>query len=180
VNPVPSVGERDLFVGGTGQVPREFLQSLFSLELLAPSKRLWICSAWLSDIEVIDNTARRFSSLVPSWPAAHVTMSRVFEALLERGAALVVVVNSDGHNDYMAARLQQLRRVYQELCCVRREQTIHEKGIHGDHFTVDGSMNLTYNGIFVNDEHVLFRTSAAAIAERLTALERRWGSNPCP
>ena len=36
---------------------RELLQSIFVSELLRPSKEIWLVSPWLSDIEVVDDTA---------------------------------------------------------------------------------------------------------------------------
>jgi hypothetical protein len=127
----------------------------------------------------MDNAARQFASLAPAWPAGSIRMSTVFETLLERNAALVVIVNDESHNDAIVAKLLSLRERFGPKCCVMRDKTVHEKGIHGDHFTLDGSMNFTFNGVTINEEHLVYRTSPAAINERIFELERRWGETPC-
>jgi hypothetical protein len=172
--------DRDLFLGPTRIVPNLFLQSLFITELLFPSERLWICSAWITDIEVLDNRARQFAALAPSWPAAPIRLSGVVEALLERNSSVVVIVNEEEHNNAFVRILKPQQEKHPRRCCVLREKNLHEKGIHGDHFTLDGSMNFTFNGVTINEEHLVYRTSPAAISERLLELERRWGTQPCP
>ena len=171
--------DRDLFLGQARRVPSEFLQSLFVTELLLPSHRLWLCSAWLSDIEVVDNRARQFASVVSSWPADQIRLSQVLESMLERNGSIVVIANEDPHNDAFVRKLKPVEEKYGGRCCVIRDRNLHEKGIHGDHFTLDGSMNFTFSGVTINEEHLLYRTSPAAISERLLELEKRWGAEPC-
>src|SRR5690242_11175642 len=91
--PMTPFPERDLHTAGSLLVPADFLQSLFVTELLAPSRRLWIASAWVSDVLLIDNTSRQFATLVPDWPADRVRLSSVIRALVERGSEIVVVTN---------------------------------------------------------------------------------------
>jgi hypothetical protein len=98
---------------------------------------------------------------------------------MERNGSIAVIVNEDPHNDAFVRKLQQVQERYGSRCCVIRDRNVHEKGIHGDHFTLDVSMNFTFNGVTINDEHLLYRTSEAAINERLFELEKRWGAQPC-
>jgi hypothetical protein len=44
----------------------------------------------------------------------------------------------------------------------------------GDQFTLDGSMNLTFNGVYVNEENLIYRTDPGAVAARQIALMSRW------
>jgi hypothetical protein len=37
-------------------------------------------------------------------------------------------------------------------------------------------MNLTFNGISVNEEHLLLRTDPASVAEQAAQLELQWGA----
>src|SRR3954469_12000861 len=98
--------DRDLQTAGSLLVPADFLQSLFIAELLSPSRRLWISSAWVSDLELIDNTARQFATLVPDWPTARVRLSGVLRALVERGSQVVVVTNLAASNEDFLARMR--------------------------------------------------------------------------
>ena len=63
---------RILAARGQAHVPREFLESLFTAELLRPSRRLFLVSPWISDIAVIQNLGRRYASLDPTWEAGEV------------------------------------------------------------------------------------------------------------
>jgi phosphatidylserine/phosphatidylglycerophosphate/cardiolipin synthase-like enzyme len=51
---------------------------------------------------------------------------------------------------------------------------LHNKGILGDDFLLSGSMNLTFSGITVNEEHLTLRTDTASVEEWRVVLERKW------
>ena len=168
-----TLAERNLHTA-TQLVPADFLSSLFVAELLRPSRPLWIVSPWVSDIELIDNSARQLAGLCPAWPSTQIRLSSVIQVLLERGGGLVLVVNESPHNNEFIARLEQMGLLgSKNLRCVR-DATMHEKGIVGDHFTLDGSMNLTYNGVHVNSEYLIYRTDPATVAERRLTLHSLW------
>jgi phosphatidylserine/phosphatidylglycerophosphate/cardiolipin synthase-like enzyme len=171
--------ERDIYAAGTKTVPYELLQSLFAAELLRPSRRFWIVSAWLSNVEVLDNTARQFAALDPEWPAARIRLSRALASMLRRGTEVVVVTNANRHNDDFMARMREHEERFGKRLHLIRTEHLHEKGILGDHFTLDGSMNLTYSGIFVNEEHLIYRYDPTKVAERRVQLENRWRDALC-
>lgn len=165
---------RDLYTGGAVTVPEAFLQSLLVAECLRPSKRLWLVSAWVSDIEVIDNRARQFGAIDPSWPAERVKMSSVLNSVLSQGSEVVVVTNTHDHNRDFVARMRALTDMHGSRLQLKQERYLHEKGILSDHFMLDGSMNFTFHGVKINEEHLVYRTDPAAIAERRLVLEARW------
>jgi phosphatidylserine/phosphatidylglycerophosphate/cardiolipin synthase-like enzyme len=169
-----SYPERDIHAAGSPYVPVDLLQSLFVAEVIRPSRRLWISSPWISDIEVIDNTARQFGTLEPDWPAARVRLSAVLGSLLARGTDLVIVVNEDSHNEDFISRMESLAEVYPGQVHLIRSANLHEKGILGDDFTLNGSMNLTNNGVAINEELLIYRSNPERVAERRLALEDRW------
>jgi hypothetical protein len=51
----------------------------------------------------------------------------------------------------------------------------HANGMLGDGYCLDGSMNITHNGLTVNDESVRYHTDRAVIARRRLELEEQWG-----
>ena len=171
---MPGPVERDLHSANSLLVPGDFLQSLFVAELLCPSRRLWISSPWISDVELIDNTARQFATLIPDWPTARIRLVSILRTLVERGTEVVVVTNLASTNDDFVARLQTIASDFPELIRYGRAARLHEKGILGDHFTLDGSMNLTYSGVYVNEEYLIYRTDPAVVAARHVALMSRW------
>ena len=167
--------DREIATTGSSIVPIDFLQSIFVAELIHPSRFLWISSPWISNIEIIDNRARQFGSLCPDWSATRIRLMEVLEALLERGAHITIVLNDAAHNDEFVARIQPLQRIYSSHLRIIRSPVLHEKGIVGDWFSLTGSMNLTYNGVYVNQEHLAYTCNPERVAERQLVFQHRWG-----
>lgn len=165
---------RDLHGPAQSRAVRDLLQSLLVAELIHPSPKLWLFFAWISDIEIIDNSAREFAALEPDWPAAPIRLSQVLRALLARGVAIRLVIRADGHNDYFIERLQTLKGRYRDQIRWTVEKNFHAKGLLGADYFLSGSMNLTLNGISINGEHLVLRTDPAAVAEQSIELETRW------
>jgi hypothetical protein len=165
---------RDLHGPAQSRAVRDLLQSLFAAELIHPSPMLWLFFAWISDVEILDNSARQFAGLEPDWPAAPIRLSQVLRALLHRGVQLRLIIREDGHNDYFVARLHELRARYGERVKWTIERMFHAKGLLGKDYFLSGSMNLTLNGISVNGEHIVLRTEPAAVAEQAVQLESQW------
>ena len=167
---------RDIYSRRSADLPSDLLQSLFLAELLFPSSRVWISSPWIADFDLIDNSSRQFGVLVPGWPAAPIRFSDVLRELLERGSEIVVISSHDPKNNEFLSRVEGLRDLYPGRVHILRENLVHEKGILTDHFTLSGSMNLTYQGINFNQEHLAYRHQTEAVYERRLVLESHWGS----
>jgi hypothetical protein len=167
---------RDLHGPSQARGVRDVFQSLFAAELVSPSPKLWLFFAWISDVEIIDNSARRFSALEPDWPSAPVRLSQVLGALLGRGSQIRLIIREHGHNEYFIARLRSLKAIYGDLLKWTVEKDFHAKGLLGADYFLSGSMNLTKNGISVNGEHLVLRTDPAAVAEQSEQLELQWES----
>jgi phosphatidylserine/phosphatidylglycerophosphate/cardiolipin synthase-like enzyme len=169
--PTPS---RDLHGPAQSRAVRDLFQSLFVAELINPSPKLWLFFAWISDVEILDNSARQFAVLEPDWPAAPIRLSQVLGALLSRGVEIRVIIRKHGHNDFFRGRLETLKVRYGNLLKWTIENSFHAKGLLGADYFLSGSMNLTLSGISVNGEHLVLRTDPAAVAEQAIELESRW------
>ena len=165
---------RDLHGPSQARGVRDLLQTLFVAELLSPSPKIWLFFAWISDVDVIDNSARRFAAVEPDWPAAPIRLSTVLGSLLSRGVQVRVMIREHGHNEYFVARLRSLRERFGDAIRWTVERDFHAKGLLGADYFLSGSMNLTRNGISVNGEHLVLRTDPAAIAEQAEQLELHW------
>ncbi|TNC74344.1 phospholipase D-like domain-containing protein DpdK [Rubellimicrobium roseum] len=166
---------RDLHGPSQARGIRDLLQSLFAAELLSPSPKLWLLFAWISDVEILDNSARRFATLVPDWPAAPIRLTQVLDALLVRGAEVSLVIRAEGHNDYVLSRLWALKTRHERGLRWTVAKDFHAKGLLGADYVLSGSMNLTRNGITVNGEHLVLRTDPAVVAEQALEMELQWG-----
>lgn len=157
----------------------DLLASLFSAELCLPSRCLWLVSPWVSNVELIDNTAGTFSAL-NRFGKRQVRLAEILVALATADCHVVVGTTADPHNRRF---LEQLRLLASDLRVVNRVTTsidasnlLHSKALTGDDFALDGSMNITYNGIGLREETVSLHVDKEHIAEaRMSAFERFGG-----
>ena len=86
---------------------------------------------------------------------------------MARGTALGIATSLDSHNDSLINALTNAADeggLADKLCIVRR-QHLHIKGVLLKRGLLTGSMNLTYNGLELNDEMVVYDTAPKTLAE---------------
>lgn len=157
----------------------DLLAGLFAAEITSPSKSLWLVSPWISDVELIDNSAGTFSAL-SRFGKRRVRLTEVLVSLAERGCHVVIGTTSDAHNTRFIERLELLSsdlRVDDRITIsIDESEQLHTKAITGDDYALSGSMNLTYNGIEVREELVDLRTDVEFVAQsRMDARDRFGG-----
>ena len=155
------------------------LSSVFSGELLAPSKCLWIVSPWISDIPVIDNTAGSFQPLQAFGPR-QIRLSEVLAVLAGEGTTVVVGTTTAESNQLFKSRVKTAfrdRGLRDHLKInVDASNELHEKAITADDYVITGSMNITNNGVFVREEFIEFRRDSEFVARaRMDSFERFGG-----
>lgn len=165
---------RDIHGPAQSRAIQDVLQSLFAAELLKPSTPLWLCFAWITDIQLLDNSARQFALIQPDWPAAPIRLSKVLGALLSRGGQINVVIREHEHNATFITLLEQLRAEHGSSLRWAVGNNFHAKGLLGDSYFLNGSMNLTVNGVTVNEEHVVLRLDPALLAQQRLEFVERW------
>jgi hypothetical protein len=145
---------------------RELLEGIFVAELLVPSESVWLVSPWITDIDILDNRCGQFSSLVPTWGLRRIRLSEVFAQIMSQ-SRVHIVARPDSHNDAFLRKMDDLSRASDDAdnLHVTIRDTLHVKGLLGQDYYLSGSMNLTYNGVEVNDEGVSLNRSSEAIAE---------------
>jgi len=147
---------------------RELLQLMFVSELVAPGEdRAWLVSPWISNIVLFDNRAGGFGAVNPEWGCREIRLAEIAVDLMTRGTPLGIATNFDAHNDgflFTIAEAAEQAGVKEKLIITRRER-LHTKGILLRKGLLTGSMNLTYNGLELNDETVIFDTSSQAISQ---------------
>ena len=155
---------------------RELLQSIFVSELIRPSEELWLVSPWLSDIEVIDDAAGAFASLVGNAASTSLTLSAALVCLAEAGTRVKVVTRPGDNKDFRNALNRHLAHSpHKDRVTLRTVETLHTKGLVGDDYRVMGSMNFTFNGIRINDEIIRFDRSVGTIARIRLEFEQQYG-----
>lgn len=159
---------------------RDVLQSALVTELIAPSRRLWLVSAWISDSAVIDNRGGEFAALVPAWPEREIRLSEVLAQFLASGATVTVATNDHHANRafhealHTAASAQaatgNLKLKGIDRLRADKEPGLHRKRLVTDHFVIWGSMNFTFSGFERNSEDVHFDTAADVVAAAINEM----------
>lgn len=152
---------------------RELLELMFVTELLSPSERLWVVSAWLRDVPIIDNRSGAYAALAPDFPRTEIRLSRVLSELVGRGTRVVIATRPSPDGGSVGAALVSATRGVGVL--VKTMPELHVKGIVGDHSALLGSMNLTNNGIENLTELLQFETDPGQLARLRAEFRATYG-----
>lgn len=157
----------------------DLLAGLFTAELCLPSRCLWLVSPWVSDIELLDNSAGTFGPL-KRFGKRRVRLAEVLVTLASLGTHVVVGTTTDEHNTRFLQRLcllaDDLRVSRLITTSIDESDNLHTKALTGDDFALAGSMNITFNGIQVREELIDLRTDDAYVAQaRMDAFDRFGG-----
>jgi hypothetical protein len=155
---------------------RELLEAIFVSELLMPSESVWLVSPWITDIDILDNRCGQFSSLVPTWGLRRIRLSEIFAKIMEQ-SQVFVVARPDTHNESFLQRIRDLSRASDKSdnLNIGIHDTLHLKGLLGQDYYLSGSMNLTYNGVEVNDEGVSLDRSPESVAQARIHFKENYG-----
>jgi phosphatidylserine/phosphatidylglycerophosphate/cardiolipin synthase-like enzyme len=165
----------------TPKIIKELLQMIFAAELLKASERqIWIVSPWLSNVEIFDNRSGYFAEINPDWPCASIRLVDVLVELLKQGSEVNIVVDSEEaknennrHNDkfFNTIKLRTHREGLGSKITLRKSDNLHTKGFLFDSGFLSGSMNMTFNGLEVLDEYIVYDRSKDAISQARLAFE---------
>ena len=142
----------------------DLLQSIFIAEIICPSSKLSFFFGWMSDVELINNEASEFSSLEPDWPNSMVRLSDVIKALLKRGCKISIVLKNEDHNRKVEKEISERCQEFSDLLKIYFDKREHKKVIVGEDFVLEGSMNLTKNGLEINEENITLNTNPQDVA----------------
>ncbi len=168
------VSDRDLIGPAQSASIIELIQSTLALELLQSSKTLWLGSAWISDIPILNNQAFQFSSLEPDWPAEMISLSSVLLAIAKRGTQLIIITRENDENSNFIQKIKSSSLYNKNIVIVLRDE-FHEKGLLADDYEIFGTMNFTYKGITTNDERITYRTDMGKLSERQLTAWNKYG-----
>ena len=167
---------------------RDLLQSVLIGELVHPSPRLWLISAWIIDAPVIDNRGGEVGSLVPAWPEREILLSEVLAQLLLGGTKLTVSTNDHASNRpfpdalrraaYQLDADEQLRIALAGEVEFDEQHGLHRKRLVTERAVLWGSMNFTRSGYERNAEDVVLETDPAEVAMAVNVMEQLYPSNP--
>ncbi len=146
---------------------RELLQTMFVGEMLLIGEEIWIVTPWVSNVVLIDNRSGNFDSLNPEWSRREIRLADVLVALMARGSRVVIVTRELETNMGFIKAFTELaeRNSLENQKTIKMHESLHTKGILLSKSLLMGSMNLTYNGIEMNDEWIQFSIDSEDIAK---------------
>lgn len=147
------------------------LSSLFALELLVPSKAVYLFSPWITDIELLLSQLGQFRALLPELDQSRARLSLLLNELSARGSQVYVATRpfdkkTQASHNFIAQLDEEILH--------KSVKTLHEKILVTEQFYLRGSMNFTYAGLTGNDEHVELTTEAVDVAQAIAEAKLRW------
>ena len=150
------MASRDIWSHGVGSSLLDLLASCCGTLLLASpeSQPAYFSSPWMSNFVLFQNPFCEWEGIFPSAAnQAEIRFAEFLEKLSEtRLVRLIVVDNSTSQTFVKNVSITSSSGVEVRFA----PETYHEKGILTDEFYLEGSMNLTYSGVCLRDEKVVF------------------------
>ncbi len=117
---------------------------------------------------LLSNTFGQFRAIIPELTEGQVRLAAILTTLSERGTKVRLMCrpNQPQTEDF-------LRKLSPEIE-VKQLETLHEKGLISSHFYLRGSMNFTFFGVNINDEHVELTTEPDQVGLALLEAQQRW------
>jgi phosphatidylserine/phosphatidylglycerophosphate/cardiolipin synthase-like enzyme len=154
---------------------KELIQSMFVGEFLLAGQKIWIVSPWISNVVLIDNRSGNFDTLNPEWGRKEIRLIDVLITFMSRGCHVVLVTrDKEKTNDIFLTSLIDMagQHSLEDQLTVRFRDVLHTKGILLSKCLIEGSMNITYNGLVINDERITFSIDSEVIAQTRLEFEK--------
>lgn len=176
------MSSRDLWSVNSKDSLRDLLADALAALLIHPEdeRAVYFSSPWMSDFLLFENPFRQYDALFSEelqepqiWFTMYLeTLSR------KRPVRIVTVKENQGSKKFVVnKRLKQTNRV--EIRSAPPQY--HEKGILTPFFYLEGSMNITFHGVNIRNEKIVFHvpddpTGIEKIARAYIEFDRFWQS----
>jgi hypothetical protein len=170
---------RDVWSHGGGQQLRDLLGSALGTLLLVgvEAKPAYFSSPWISDFVLFQNSYREFGALFPEIADQSEIRFSDYLLRLSRKLPVRIITTRSETSEGFIKRLEMSGESKIKHRFARDEY--HEKGILAPSFYIEGSMNITYSGVYVRGEKITYHTAlnqqgANKIAGTYLEYNRRW------
>lgn len=170
---------RDVWSHGTGRELLDLLSSSFCTLLLleGETQPVYFSSPWMSDFVLFENRFHEFERLFPELDSpTEIKFSDYLTRLSRRLNVRIITTQSDVSLSFLkrlaAAGNSQIQHRF-------APDEYHEKGILAPSFYIEGSMNITYHGVYIRGEKITYHHAqnspgAMKIAGAYLEYNRRW------
>lgn len=143
------------------------LSSLVALELLYPSKEMFIVSPWLSNVAILNNQFGQFRTISGGLDERFLRLKDVLILISEQGCNVHLMTRPEERN-------QTFIRDLPKLIMIKKVQDLHDKAWVTNGFYLRGSMNFTYFGININSESIEVTTDDETVAQAMVEARHQW------
>jgi hypothetical protein len=172
------MASRDVWSHGSGRVIPELLASVLAMALLRldDERPTYFASPWLSDFVVFRNDCDEFLAVAPELAdGGQITFSRYLARLAKVREVRIITARTEASIAFAEILALRDPRIGLRFA----DDNLHEKGILGPGFYIEGSMNITYRGVYVNGEKITYHAAVdaegtAKIARAYLEFARRW------
>jgi hypothetical protein len=169
---------RDIWSPGSGTVLSDAIGSLLALILLRRDdpRPVYFSSPWITDFPLFRNHFREHAALFPRLADENeIWLSDYLVRLAEDREVRVLASNNQYSQAFLADKKLAIRNINARLA----QGPYHEKGILGPDVYLEGSMNITFKGVFINKEKVTLhsgpdRLTLAKIAAASFEFDSHW------
>jgi len=175
-----SANSRDIWSHGSGSQLRDLLSSALSTLLLMEGKGrpIYISSPWISDFVLFQNNYHEFEALFPD--LADQIEIRFVDYLkrLARKFEVRIITTKNEISEAFLSNFPQMNFPPKVKYLFAKDE-YHEKGLLAPSFYIEGSMNLTYRGVYVSGEKITYHCGvgqhkAQKILSAYLEFDRRW------
>lgn len=170
---------RDVWSNGGGRELRDLLSSAFGTLLLIESnyQPVYLSSPWMSDFVLFENRFHEFDRLFPDLEEQSEVRLSDFIARLARKLSVRIITTETETSTHFLRRLQTVEAKNIQYRFAAEEY--HEKGILAPSFYIEGSMNITFHGVYIRGEKITYHHAnnsegARKIAGAYLEYNRRW------
>ena len=155
---------------------RELLAWIFAAEFANPSDHVWIAMGWISDVVIFDTLNGQFDAVVGRGSLGKIHVSDLVVMMARRGTRISVVTRPDSSNEVFIEALKRKARGSEAELRIRLHLSpeVHHKNIVGKDWFIDGSMNLTANGLDNNVESLTLSVDRNEAALVRTNISMTW------
>ena len=170
---------RDVWSHGSGNALRDLLSSALASLLMGPAgaEPAYFSSPWMSDFPLFENHYGDFVALFPELAdERRIRFSDFLRQLSRRRPVRIIAVNNQSSAYFAKSPAFQGAEGVQFRYA---PETYHEKGVLTPAFYIEGSMNITYSGVYVRGEKITYHSGAepalrAKISKAYLEFNRRW------
>lgn len=170
---------RDVWSHGSGNALRDLLSSSLASLLMTPAgeEPAYFSSPWMSDFPLFENHYGDFMVLFPELAdERRIRFSDYLRQLSRRRPVRIITVQNSSAESFAKSP------AFQGADGVRfryAPEAYHEKGVLTPAFYIEGSMNVTYSGVYIRGEKITYHSGTepalrAKIGKAYLEFNRRW------